>query len=244
MKKTKDSNPKKKISLTEKVTLSLRKDIINGKLPAGSTLPTEPELTKQFDVSRTVIREAVAVLKAERLLEPKQGAGVFVLQPPEKKSHGLIFDVNFNQISDILEILELRMAVEIEAAALAAERCTTANQAKIYEALRNMTSEIDNGGLAEKADYEFHKRIFEATNNSKYCEFHLLLGQRNIPRSQLCIEHDPEKHFAYMKQIQNEHKVIYEAIALHDADKARQNMREHLTQSLIRYQSLLKDFYL
>ena len=94
-----------------------RNDIQSGALKPGMMLPTEPVLTQNFGVSRTVIREAVAALKAEGLLEPRQGAGVFVLEPA--KSNRSIFEVDNNQLSDILEILELRMAVEIEAASLA-----------------------------------------------------------------------------------------------------------------------------
>ena len=121
----------RKVSLTEKVISSLRREIESGNLTPGSKLPTEPALTEQFGVSRTVVREAIAALKADGLLEPRQGAGVFVLAPVPRKNSGSIFDVDFAQISDVLEILELRMAVEIEAAGLACARSSVAQQAKI-----------------------------------------------------------------------------------------------------------------
>ncbi|MBO6581187.1 MAG: FadR family transcriptional regulator, partial [Thalassospira sp.] len=81
MNKPRVSAAPRKVSLTEKVIASLRQEIESGQREPGSKLPTEPVLTEQFGVSRTVVREAIAALKADGLLEPRQGAGVFVLSP-------------------------------------------------------------------------------------------------------------------------------------------------------------------
>lgn len=116
MNKPRGSTTPRKVSLTEKVIASLRQEIESGQREPGSKLPTEPVLTAQFGVSRTVIREAIAALKADGLLEPRQGAGVFVLSPQARTNDTSIFAVDYAQVSDVLEILELRMAVEIEAA--------------------------------------------------------------------------------------------------------------------------------
>jgi DNA-binding FadR family transcriptional regulator len=228
--------------LTEKVISSLRREIESGNLTPGSKLPTEPALTEQFGVSRTVVREAIAALKADGLLEPRQGAGVFVLAPVPRKNSGSIFDVDFAQISDVLEILELRMAVEIEAAGLACARSSVAQQAKIYEALREMEFQVQSGSPAEKADYEFHRAIADATNNRRYGEFLEYLGDKTIPRAQLRRKPaEVEDLKAYMDKILAEHHRIYDAISLRDAEGAREAMREHLSQSQARYQSLLRN---
>ncbi|MEQ5777364.1 FadR family transcriptional regulator [Thalassospira sp. NFXS8] len=232
----------RKVSLTEKVISSLRREIESGNLTPGSKLPTEPALTEQFGVSRTVVREAIAALKADGLLEPRQGAGVFVLAPAPRKNTGSIFDVDFAQISDVLEILELRMAVEIEAAGLACARSSVAQQAKIYEALREMEFQVQSGSPAEKADYEFHRAIADATNNRRYGEFLEYLGDKTIPRAQLRRKPtEAEDQKAYMEKILAEHHRIYDAISLRDAEGAREAMREHLSQSQARYQSLLRN---
>ncbi|WP_339775706.1 FadR/GntR family transcriptional regulator [uncultured Thalassospira sp.] len=232
----------RKVSLTEKVISSLRREIESGNLTPGSKLPTEPALTEQFGVSRTVVREAIAALKADGLLEPRQGAGVFVLAPVPRKNSGSIFDVDFAQISDVLEILELRMAVEIEAAGLACARSSVAQQAKIYEALREMEFQVQSGSPAEKADYEFHRAIADATNNRRYGEFLEYLGDKTIPRAQLRRKPaEVEDLKAYMDKILAEHHRIYDAISLRDAEGAREAMREHLSQSQARYQSLLRN---
>jgi len=236
-------NPKKagrKITLTEKVIVHLRNDIQSGSLKPGMMLPTEPTLTKKFGVSRTVIREAIAALKAEGLLDPRQGSGIFVLAPA--KLNGSIFEIDNAQISDVLEILELRMAVEIEAASLACVRCSVAHQAKIFESLQEMVVQVEKGGSAVEADYEFHRAIADATNNRKYLEFLEYLGEKTIPRAQLRLKPiDADDQAAYMAQILEEHHQIYAAIAIRDAQKARHAMRNHLSRSQSRYQGLLND---
>ncbi len=231
----------RRISLTEKVISSLRDDIETGNFTPGTKLPTEPVLTKQFGVSRTVLREAIAVLKADGLLEPRQGAGVFVLGPAPQQNSGSVFDVKSAQISDVLEILELRMAVEIEAAGLACMRSSAAQQAKIYEALRDMERQAKRGNPAQNADYEFHCAIADATNNSRYGTFLEYLGDKTIPRAQ------PDQHasaieqqLAHSDRILAEHHRIYDAIAMRDADDARKAMRDHLVKSQARYQTLLR----
>ncbi|AUG55549.1 FadR/GntR family transcriptional regulator [Thalassospira marina] len=242
MNNTAPQKTQRKVSLTEKVISSLRREIESGNLTPGSKLPTEPALTEQFGVSRTVVREAIAALKADGLLEPRQGAGVFVLAPAPRKNAGSIFDVDFAQISDVLEILELRMAVEIEAAGLACARSSVAQQAKIYEALREMEVQVQSGSPAEKADYEFHRAIADATNNRRYGEFLEYLGDKTIPRAQLRRKPaEAEDQKAYMDKILAEHHRIYDAISLRDAEGAREAMREHLSQSQARYQSLLRN---
>lgn len=242
MNKINPENGRRKTTLAEKVIADLRRDIKDGSLKPGMMLPTEPMLTKKFGVSRTVIREAVAALKAEGLLNARQGAGVFVLAPTARADDAT-FKVDNAHISDILEILELRMAVEIEAASLACGRCSMAHQAKIYEALQKMITQVEKGGSAANADYEFHLAIAEATNNRKYSEFLRFLGDKTIPRAQL--QHKlvvAEDQVAYMAKILQEHHRIYEAIAVRDAKKARQAMRNHLTRAQASYQNLLISF--
>ena len=240
MKNTTPQKTRRRVTLTEKVTISLRNDIQNGSLMPGMMLPTEPVLSQKFGVSRTVIREAVAALKAEGLLAPRQGAGVFVLTPAESNSS--IFESGNSQISDVLEILELRMAVEIEAASLACARCSMAHQAKLFEALQEMIVQVEKGGSGVKADYEFHRAIAGATNNRKYSEFLEYLGEKTIPRARLKLRPiEEEGQTTYMAQILEEHHRIYEAIAARDARKARQAMRDHLSRSQVRYQNFLNE---
>jgi len=240
MNKTTASNTPRKVSLTEKVIASLRQEIESGQREPGSKLPTEPVLTERFGVSRTVIREAIAALKADGLLEPRQGAGVFVLAPETRSNDKSIFAVDYAQVSDVLEILELRMAVEIEAAGLACMRSSVAQQAKIYEAMEKMERALEKGEPTEQADFEFHSAISAATNNRRFAEFLEHLGDKTIPRAQLRRRPpEAEDQKAYMEMIMGEHRRIFDAIAARDDDVARKAMRDHLSQSQTRYQKLL-----
>lgn len=236
-----DTMPRRRRNLTATVKAALRDRIVSGTVRPGDKLPTERALIAEFGVSRTVIREAVAGLQADGLVEPRQGAGVFVLERPEGDGHGLsLLSQDWRKISSILEALELRTAVEIEAAGLAAERRSPAQDAKIGEALDAIGARIARGESAEEADFAFHLAIAEATNNRYYREFLTFLGTRTIPRAQFA-RRDGAAPVAMERllQFQDEHRAIAEAIAAGDPERARDAMRVHLRGSLERYRALL-----
>src|SRR3990170_4806447 len=108
--------------LTAELVQRLTADITSGKLPPGSRLPTEQELIAATGVSRTVVREAVAALRAEGLVVTRQGVGAFVPANARRS-----FRVDFDQLSslrEVLDVMELRTGIETEAAGLAAERAS------------------------------------------------------------------------------------------------------------------------
>ena len=95
--------------------------IRQGLLNEGEKLPTESELVRNYDVSRTVVREALSKLQAGGLVETRHGIGTFVLPAPARQSPML----NAHELSesvDVLAVLELRISLETEAAGLAAQR--------------------------------------------------------------------------------------------------------------------------
>lgn len=227
--------------LTERVITDLREQIHSGKLRAGERLPSEAKLIETYGVSRTVIREAVSALKVEGLLAARQGAGVFVQETKSSgKGDSVPFSGSYEQLSDIIEVLELRMAMEIEAAALACQRMTYAHQARLYEALKRMSEEVAEGHLGADADFQFHLTIAEATNNSHYVEFLKFLGNKTIPRARITrTAESPKEQQYYLEKLLEEHRAIFDAISSRDPHKARSAMRAHLTQSLSRYQKLM-----
>src|SRR5947207_1268775 len=98
-------------------------EIKSGRLAPGARLPTEEELSRAARVSRTVVREAVAALRAEGLVITRQGVGAFVSAEPQRAPFR-IEPEKLRTIADILSVMELRLGVEIESAGLAAERAT------------------------------------------------------------------------------------------------------------------------
>ncbi|RUV52381.1 FadR family transcriptional regulator, partial [Mesorhizobium sp. M5C.F.Ca.IN.020.14.1.1] len=107
--------------LSETVVASIRKQLQAGEIQPGQKLPTEGQLTETFGVSRTVIREALAKLAADGLVEPRQGAGVFVTEHISTMFGTLAADMG-SKDSIALNVLEVRLAIEIESAGLAAIR--------------------------------------------------------------------------------------------------------------------------
>src|SRR5262245_47245546 len=109
--------------LSRQLFEQLAGEIRSGRLAPGARLPTEQELTRAARVSRTVVREAVAALRAEGLVITRQGVGAFVSAEPQRAPFR-IEPEKLRSLADILSVMELRLGVEIESAGLAAERAT------------------------------------------------------------------------------------------------------------------------
>src|SRR5512138_2792437 len=103
--------------LTAELVARLTADITSGKLPPGARLPTEQEMIAATGVSRTVVREAVAALRAEGLVLTRQGVGAFVADHARRPFR--IDPVKLHSLREVLEVMELRTGIEVEAAGLA-----------------------------------------------------------------------------------------------------------------------------
>lgn len=228
-------------SLTVQVIQKLREEIENGVYGVGDKLPTEPVLVEQFGVSRTVIREAIAELRANGLVRSRQGDGVFVREAGRPKGGLVLLNQVSEKISDVIEELELRAAVEIESAGLAARRASPAQEAEIQDHLFEFSNMMEAGKPTASADFEFHMAIARATNNSRFEEFLSHLGRRTIPRAKL--SEIAGNKYTLPKQdalLHAEHQVVADAIQSRDVNAAREAMRTHLVGSLERYRGLAR----
>lgn len=226
-------------NLTQETTEGLRAKIAAGPMQAGERLPTEKELEAEFGVSRTVIREAIAVLKADGLVEPRRGAGIFVLDPKGRRAGGpAAFPPD--EVHQPLDLLELRMAVEVEAAGIAAMRRSLAQDARIREAAALFGRALETGGPTVDLDVGFHRAIAQGTNNELFGAFLESIGRNAIPRSTLS-EGERKKLIDndYLQRVHQEHLAIADAISAGDAEQARAAMREHLSGSIGRYRASL-----
>lgn len=239
MEQTEERRPRQ--GLTHRVIAELRQKIVSGALKPGDKLPTEPALIRHFGVSRTVIREAIAGLRADGLVEPRQGVGVFVLEAPASNSELPLLTLPTRKISDIIESLELRTAVEVEAAGLAAVRCSPAQEAEIHSRLKDFEARVKAGDATDAEDFAFHVAVAEAANNQQFKEFLAFLGRRTIPRSQLRrAVGDSVRPLASDEKLYREHCAIFEAILARDPAAARDAMRRHLAGSMDRYRALMR----
>ena len=229
-------------SLADRIATSLRQQLVAGGLKPGDRLPTEKELSNEHRVSRAVVREAIAALRSEGLVLARQGSGIFVAHHSPDSLRQNLFQFESGKLSSIIEILELRAALESEAAALSAIRCSPAELAKIKECHQAVGDAIEAGKRAEAEDFSLHLAIVESTHNRHFVDFFRFLGAKTIPRAQAkSPEREAEHRETFLKLIHGEHAVIVEAIADRDVTRARSAMWAHLKGSQERYEHLAND---
>lgn len=231
--------PRPKLSV--RVAEALRRRVVDGGLTTGARLPTESALTAEYGVSRTVVREAIAALAADGLVEPRQGSGVFVTAQPVRPFGAMGSEIG-RKISIAVSVLEVRMGIEIESAGLAAARRNGAQEAAIQEAFLEFDRLLNINEATGKTDFAFHRAIAAATNNPFYVEVLDALGERTIP----CDVTSPwgtdsVLSRTYQQGLQREHLAILKAISAGDAETARAAMRAHLSNSQGRYLARLDE---
>src|SRR5579883_2803985 len=155
--------------LHEGVVQQIVRQVLGGEIKPGMALPSELELSQQFGVSRTVIREAVRVLVAKGLVTAKHGSGVWV-QSEEHWDHLdplILFEqVRSEKNKRILnEIVEVRRVIEVEVAALAAERRSMDDLRALEEAIDAMRGTLNAPDVYTSWDVQFHDRILVAARN-------------------------------------------------------------------------------
>lgn len=225
-------------SLAHELVERMTSDITSGKLAPGEQLPTEQALIAATGVSRTVVREAVAALRAEGLVVTRQGVGAFVA---DKARRPFRIDLDERRtLREMLQVMELRTGIEIEAAGLAAERGTAADRKRMEAAYDAIQSAIKRGESGVDEDFAFHGSIAAAADNPQFLRFLEYLGRVIIPRQSLnaSATRSPATQKAYLERIQKEHRDILDAIRASDVPRARAAMRRHMLNSRSRYQKM------
>ncbi|TWD75300.1 DNA-binding FadR family transcriptional regulator [Kribbella amoyensis] len=222
--------------LAHELVEALKAKILGGEIEPGRKLPAESSLMAEYAVSRTVVREAISRLQAAGLVETFQGRGSFVLAVPEPSPFSLPAD-RLRSHRDILDLLDFRLGLEVEAAGLAAQRRTEHQLKAIERALGDFRRAADNPAQAVEADYAFHLKVAAASGNHFFTELLGSLGPMMImlPRTRLdaAYSYDDAAHFT---RVTLEHENIHDAIARADAEAARAAARVHLANSRHRLQ--------
>jgi DNA-binding FadR family transcriptional regulator len=211
-------------NLSHQVTESLGRAIVNARFAPEDSLPTEAQLCKKFGVSRTAVREAVKMLAAKGLVSSKPRRGIRVL--PAR--HWNIFDADLLTWSlegkpshEVMrEFFQLRVAVEPEAAALAARYATPEHKAAIGAALERMQGESGTSENDIEADLDFHVALLYATENRFYIRL------RNFIRTALnvSVRFTTPAQPSYA-EVLAAHRRVFEAIEAGDSDTARSQLR-------------------
>lgn len=205
--------------------------IVDGEFVENSKLPTEIELSKQLQVSRPVLRQALARLREDGVISSRQGSGSYVTRRPAPQ---MLDFAPVGSIADIQRCFEFRAAIEGAAAALAAERRSEEHLQKIEDALKALDHSIKTGELGVEADEQFHAAIAEATENQFFVSTrtsmltHIQFGMnltRNLSRSQT---------MERMERVEAEHLRIFESIRDQDPEQAQIRMQSHITNARLR----------
>lgn len=229
--------------LAEEVERDLRAAIGDGTYQVGDKLPTESALGVQYQVSRTVVREAIAGLRAAGLVMSRRGSGVFVTAPEAPASPaGLFLTGSEEGASQVIDQLELRAAVEVQSARLAATRASIGQVEALFDLHRAFTRKIAGESDVGPEDYAFHIGIARATNNAMFERFLEQIGPAVIPRMNLRPAVGTDAYASYMSQLAREHEAILLAIDARDSEAAGAAMEAHLMGSLKRYRELSRKY--
>ncbi len=198
-------------------------------------------MTVSMGVSRTVVREAVAALRAEGLVLTRQGVGAFVASEIQPRPFRIDPD-QLKTIREAINVMELRTGVEIEAAGLAAERGSNQQRervARAFEAFERAVARFDSG---VEEDFALHRAIADATGNPQFHHFLDYLGRIIIPRQSVRYGSEAtEQRQAYLARLVREHRAIAEAVVGRQVAEARAAMRRHLMNSRERYRKLAEE---
>lgn len=203
---------------------------LSGELQAGDKLPPERVLATRFNVSRTSVREALRVLEQNGTIEIRQRGGSYLKNPEVgEASEELAAAIIASEKHLVYEMLELRRALEVESASLAAQRARTEDLEKIRIALEKMSVSTTDVEAGIQADVQFHRSIVEATHNTLFIQLIQTLAEHMEDTIRATRRHrfaEPGRH----EETFDEHKAIYLAIATGEQDKAKQLMEAHIMQ--------------
>ena len=224
--------------LAQRVVHAFADRIRRGELAPGTKLPGEFEMTREYGVSRAVVREAISHLQAAGLVEARHGIGTFVLAPPQG-SNFRIDPATVVTIADVLALLELRISFETESAYLAALRHTPEQLAQMEACIDTIQRHLETDGKTTGPDFEFHLSIARATQNRYFVDLINHLGMAILPRARVDLRYIAgDNALDYLSRSNQEHREIFQAIARRDGETARSAMRTHLTNSRDRLRKL------
>jgi GntR family transcriptional repressor for pyruvate dehydrogenase complex len=214
--------------LSEQLADALLIGIREGQWAPGERLPTESVMTARFGVSRSVVREAMSRLKTLGLIESRQGSGAYVKQAePVVERLTLASD---GSVDAVLQMVEVRRALEAESAALAAARRSPAGLKSIQAAVKALDKAVRGGGDGVAEDVAFHTAIAQASGNPYLLATlaylnNFLLDATRVTRANEATRADLEQ------QVRDEHAQIVAAIEAQDVVAARLAGTRHMVNA-------------
>lgn len=220
--------PRRRERLGDQLYGQILEQIVDGTLKEGQKLPSENRICQAFQVSRPTVREALMRLHADGLVTTRQGSGTFVQKRP---SGHLTRLANSADIAGMLRCLEVRIALEGQAAALAAQRRTPEGAARIAEALGHLQVAFQGATIPARADYAFHRAVAAASGNALFGDVLEMLHDTIQSTMGVALGITREGSAERARRVVEEHESIAEAIMRGDAEAADLAMRYHLHRS-------------
>ncbi|WP_457808329.1 FadR/GntR family transcriptional regulator [Kushneria sp. EE4] len=211
----------------EQMARALTRAIHTGELRAGDRLPTEAALGRQYDVSRSVVREAISVLRSAGLVVSRRGSGSFVADEPQVS---LVQALPGGSLASVLHLLELRRALEGEAAFHAATRCSRSQLRRLRNAMVEIDEAVEAGESGVDQDMAFHRAIAEASNNEYFITV-LDFYTRFLHQAIGLTRRNEARRETFVAEVIREHDAIIDAIAAGDGARARQAAWWHMDQA-------------
>ncbi len=204
----------------------LRDRILDDTYPVGGKLPSEPSLCQLFGVSRPVIREVLARLRAEGLIVSRQGAGTFVQKKSENEAVQGFAPVT--NLKDIQDCFDFRVGLESEAAFHAARNRTDEDLENLQRVWSALEYAMAGEESANDEDFEFHVAIAQASGIHFFTSVITSMRQHIMVGINLAEEFSSVRQDRRTQLVRAEHLAVYEAIQEQDADAASVVMRRHI----------------
>ena len=209
------------IRRSEQVAQRILHMIEEGTLHEGDKLPSEPEFAKQLGISRGILREGLAQLKAQGLISRKPKDGTYILPMAGRKDGMTQSAQRVIKASSFRNIMEMRDAIEQKAAVLAVERATDEE----LEELREIVLSPERHTGEDDLDFYFHYRLVEISGNS------IFMGIVNTYFEEIREIRDSNlKDDGYTAIVQQEHLSIVDAICRRDKAEAARAVGEHMSR--------------
>jgi GntR family transcriptional repressor for pyruvate dehydrogenase complex len=214
-------------TVVERIVEELANEIRMGVLKPGDKLPSERKLCGRFGASRNSVREALRILSSRRMIQIQMGRGSFVTDFSAPETNSLLPFWEQHHEVPFLSLLEVRLFIEPQAAALAASRIDKASLAQLERTLRQLEENIDKDSLGGRifADIAFHDCLIRAADNpllvSIYRGIEPMLFE--IRRMGLWSKERSAK-------VLKAHGEIYHAVATGDSPAAGRAMWDHILE--------------
>jgi GntR family transcriptional repressor for pyruvate dehydrogenase complex len=229
-------NPIQKQRVYQNIIEQIKHSIEIGDLKPGERLPAERELAESLSVSRSAVREAISVLASSRLVRIQPGVGVFLEIDANHDMIARLSEILQDEIGDssLVQLLEVRQAIEGQAAYLAAIRRTPADLTAIQRAFEKLAASVERGRVAAEEDFHFHLEIVKAAYNPMLLETvklfsdKCLIGLHKSRSESIQIQGKKDA-------VLNEHRHILQSIESMNPEQAQQMMWTHLHNVKLRY---------